>query len=83
VGAPTDQLILMLYGTGIRGYQTLPQVTIGGVTATVLGVAAQSQYAGLAQVNVIVPYALKGSGTVDLLLKADGKAANVVKVKIQ
>jgi uncharacterized protein (TIGR03437 family) len=82
LGAPSEQLILMLYGTGIRGFQTLPVVTIGGVAATVLGAAAQSQYPGLDQVNVLVPRELKGSGDVDLLLKVDGKAANVVRVRI-
>jgi len=83
LGADGDQLILMLYGTGIRGFQALPTVTIGGVAATVLGAAAQSQYAGLDQVNVLVPGALKGSGNVDLLLKVDGNAANTVSINIQ
>jgi uncharacterized protein (TIGR03437 family) len=82
LGTPSDQLILMLYGTGIRNYQTLPQVTIGGTPATVLGAAAQSQYAGLDQVNVLVPNSLKGAGDVDLLLKVDGNAANTVRIRI-
>jgi uncharacterized protein (TIGR03437 family) len=81
-GATNEQLILMLYGTGIRGYRALPDVTLGGVAATVLGAAAQSQYAGLDQVNVIVPRELKGRGDVDVVLKVDGKAANVVRVRI-
>ena len=83
LGAVGDQLILMLYGTGIRGYHALPQVTIGGVAATVLGAAAQSQYPGLDQVNVVVPPALKGSGVVNLVLRVDGQAANTVSIRIQ
>jgi hypothetical protein len=40
LGAADEQLILMLYGTGIRGHETLLEATIGGVAATVLGAAA-------------------------------------------
>jgi uncharacterized protein (TIGR03437 family) len=82
LGTPDEQLIVMLYGTGIRGYKSLPEVTIGGVAATVLGAAAQSQYAGLDQVNVLVPRALQGSGDVQLLLTVDGQAANAVNIRI-
>jgi uncharacterized protein (TIGR03437 family) len=82
VGAAGDQLILMLYGTGIRGYQTAPVVTIGGVAATVLGAAAQSQYPGLDQVNVVVPSVLKGAGNVDVVMTVDGKAANTVSIRM-
>lgn len=82
LGTETDQLILMLFGTGLRAARGVT-VTIGGVDAPVLGFAAQSQYAGLDQVNVRVPRELRGRGEVDLLLTADGKAANIVKVRIQ
>jgi uncharacterized protein (TIGR03437 family) len=81
-GAASDQLILSLYGTGLRAARSVT-ATLGGVDAPVLGFAAQSQYAGLDQVNVRVPRELKGRGEVDLLLKADGKAANTVRVRIQ
>jgi uncharacterized protein (TIGR03437 family) len=53
------------------------------VDAPVLGFAAQSQYPGLDQVNVSLPRELKGRGDVELLLNADGKSANTVKVRIQ
>ena len=82
LGAEGDQLILSLYGTGLRAARVVT-ATLGGVDAPVLGFAAQSQYAGLDQVNVRVPRDLKGRGDVDLLLKADGKAANSVQVRIQ
>jgi uncharacterized protein (TIGR03437 family) len=82
VGTDNDQLILLLYGTGIRNARTV-SATIGGVDAVVLGFAAQSQYPGLDQVNVLVPRELKGRGNVDVVLKADGTAANVVKVRVQ
>ena len=82
LGAEGDQLILSLYGTGLRAARSVT-ATLGGVDAPVLGFAAQSQYAGLDQVNVRVPRELQGRGEVDLLLKADGKAANAVKVRVQ
>ena len=58
-------------------------VKIGGITAQVQYAGAQSQFAGLDQVNVAVPRALAGLGEVDLALTVDGKAANVVRVNIK
>lgn len=82
LGAESDQVILSLYGTGLRAARSVT-AAIGGLDAPILGFAAQSQYAGLDQVNVRVPRELKGRGEIDLLLKADGKAANNVKVRVQ
>lgn len=91
VTAPIDlggtgiQVILTLYGTGIRGRSALSGVTakVGGLDAQVQYAGAQSQYAGLDQVNVAVPRALAGQGEVDLVLTVDGKAANTVRVNIK
>ena len=41
LGADTDQLILMLYGTGLRAARSVT-VTIGGVDAAVLGFAPKA-----------------------------------------
>ena len=81
LGAESDQLILMLYGTGLRNGRSVT-ATIGGVDAPVLGFAAQSQYPGLDQVNVRVPRELKGRGDVDVVLQADGEAAKAVRIHI-
>lgn len=85
LGPSGTQVILTLYGTGIRARssQTGVTATIGGVSAEVQYAGAQSQVTGLDQVNVVIPRALAGEyGEVDLLLTVDGKAANVVKINV-
>jgi uncharacterized protein (TIGR03437 family) len=82
LGAESDQVILLLFGTGIRGGKSV-SARIGGVEAPVLGAAAQGQFVGLDQVNVRLPRQLAGHGEVDLVLTVDGKAANMVKVRVQ
>jgi len=83
LGAEGDQLILLLYGTGIRGYASKVASAIGGEPAEVLGAAAQSQFAGLDQVNVRVPRRLAGRGEVPVVLTVDGKQCNPVMVSIR
>jgi uncharacterized protein (TIGR03437 family) len=83
LGGESEQVILLLFGTGIRGSAALPSVSIGGIGAEVLGAGPQGQYVGLDQVNVRLPRALMGRGDVDAVLKADGKTANVVTVRIR
>jgi len=82
LGGEGDQVILLLFGTGIRG-GTNVSVRIGGLEAPVLGFAAQGQFVGLDQVNVRLPRALAGRGEVDVVLTVDGKAANSVGVRIK
>ena len=83
LGAESDQVIVLLLGTGIRGSAALPSVSIGAVGAGVLGAAPQGQYVGLDQVNVRLPRALIGRGEVDAVLQAGGMTANVVTVRIR
>ncbi len=85
LGGPTDRLIVSLYGTGLRGYTGLANVsaTIGTAMAQVLSVGAQGQYAGLDQVNVVVPPSLAGAGEVPIILRIDGQTANVVAISVK
>ena len=83
LGAATDQVILLLYGTGIRGFTSAVKATIGGQAAEVLGAAAQSEYLGLDQINVRVPPSLAGKGEVPIAVTVDGKRANTVTVNIR
>jgi uncharacterized protein (TIGR03437 family) len=83
LGPASDQFILLLFGTGLRGFQSSVQVTIGGERAEVLGVAAQTEFVGLDQVNVRIPRALIGRGTVEIGLTVDGAEANPVTVNIR
>ena len=85
LGPSGTVVILVLYGTGIRGRSSLGAVaaTIGGVASQVQYAGPQSQYAGLDQVNLIIPRELAGSGEVDLVLDVNGKLANTVRISIR
>lgn len=85
LGEATDQVILILFGTGIRG-RSGPEgvaVRIGGATADVLYAGPQGSFAGLDQVNVRLPRSLIGRGEVDLALIVDGRMANLVRVSVR
>jgi uncharacterized protein (TIGR03437 family) len=84
MGAATDQVYLILYGTGIQAAGTAGvQVTVGGVAAPVLYAGPQGLSPGLDQVNVQLPASLAGKGNVNVQLTAGGLAANPVQVTIQ
>ena len=76
---------LSLYGTGIRNRSSLANVsvTIHGVVAPLQYAGPQGFYAGLDQVNVLLPLSLRGTGETDLVLAVDGRPANTVRVNIQ
>ncbi len=76
---------LTLFGTGIRGRSTLDAVhaSIGGKPVPVLFAGAQPQFAGLDQVNVVIPLELRGSGNVDIQLELDGRVSNTVQIAVQ
>jgi uncharacterized protein (TIGR03437 family) len=84
-GNPTDQVYLILYGTGIRhaGSTSAVSVTVGGQAGQVTYAGAQGSYEGLDQVNILLPHSLAGSGSVPVALTAAGVAANTVTVDIQ
>lgn len=86
LGPSTDQVTLILYGTGIRGHSTsssAAQVQIGGVNSTVLDAGAHPVFTGVDQVNVLIPRSLAGRGNVDVNLTVDGVPANTVTVNIR
>ncbi|MFN7929370.1 MAG: SBBP repeat-containing protein [Blastocatellia bacterium] len=85
VATDTERVYLTLFGTGIRNSPNLARVTarIGGIAAPVTYAGTQGVFAGLDQVNVMLPSALAGRGEVDVELSVDGKLANTVRVKIK
>ncbi|MGH9838271.1 MAG: hypothetical protein ACREEM_05760 [Blastocatellia bacterium] len=85
LGPEADQVFLVLFGTGIRFRSSLAAVTatIGGAAAPVLFADAQGGFVGLDQVNARIPRSLIGRGEVDLVLTADAKTANTIKVNIK
>ncbi len=85
IGPETDQLFLVLFGTGIRYRTSLSNavVRIGGVAAEVLYAGEAPGFVGLDQCNVRIPRSLAGRGAVDLELSIDGQPANVVRITIK
>ena len=90
LGSTTDQAILELFGTGIRGAGGAANVavTVGDAQGTVLyagpqGGGSPDSYYGLDQVNVLLRRSLLGAGTVNIVLTAGGQTANTVTVDIQ
>ncbi len=84
LGSGSDQVILTLYGTGLRGVSSLDQVhcMIGGVPA-VVRYAGPQESPGLDQVNVLIPVSLRGRGEVPVRLSVEGQLANTVSISIQ
>ncbi len=75
---------LVLYGTGLRRRSSMSNVlvTIGGVQAELSFLGAHSSLAGLDQMNIKLPQALRGRGAVDVIVTVDGKTANPVSLSI-
>jgi uncharacterized protein (TIGR03437 family) len=85
VSNSSDQYYLIMFGTGIRGRNSLQDVsvTIGNESVPVLYAGAQGQYDGFDQMNVQIPNALAGAGVVNVVATVDGSQANVVEIQIQ
>lgn len=81
----SDQVFLLLFGTGLRNNSGLGAVMarVGGITAEVGYAGAQGGFIGLDQVNMRLPNSLAGRGDVQIALTADGRAANLVLVNVK
>jgi uncharacterized protein (TIGR03437 family) len=85
LGADSDRLILLLYGTGFRLRSSLGavQVQIGGENAVVHYAGAQGEFPGLDQLNVEIPRSLRGRGIVDITVTVDGEEAEPLAIQIR
>ena len=85
LGPESDQVFLIVFGTGIRFRSSLSAVTvtIGGTNAEAGFAGAQPDFIGVDQVNVRLPRSLAGRGEVDLSLAVDAQMANPVRVSIR
>jgi uncharacterized protein (TIGR03437 family) len=85
LGPEADQVFLVLFGTGIRGFSALSAVTasIGGATSGVDFAGPQGTYVGVDQINLRLTRSLIGRGEVDVGLTVDGQASNTVRVSIR
>jgi uncharacterized protein (TIGR03437 family) len=85
MGANSDQVFLLLFGTGWR-FRSAPSAAtcvIGGLNSEVLFAGAQGDFVGLDQMNIRLARALIGRGEVDLVVTADGRVANTVRLNIK
>jgi len=82
LGASSDQVFLILYGTAIRHGKNVA-ATIGPMNAMVTFAGAQGSFTGLDQVNVLIPSALRGKGQQVVTLTVDGQTANMVQIAIK
>ncbi len=85
LGPETDQVFLLLFGSGIRGRSAVSAVNVrvGDVDLSPQFAGAQPEFVGLDQVTVLLLRSLKGKGEAAVNVTVDGKAANVVTVTIQ
>lgn len=81
----SNQVFLILYGTGIRSRSALSavNVSIGETNGEVLFADAAPGFVGLDQINVRLPHSLAGRGEVDVVLTVDGWVSNKVRVSIR
>lgn len=85
LGNATDQVFLVLFGTGWRFRSQLAAVTVtmGGVNAEVLYAGDPGEFTGQDQINVRIPRSLIGRGELDVALTVDGQNANTVKINVK
>ncbi len=85
LGSEDEEAFLILYGTGLRARSSLASVTatLGGMAVEVLYAGPAPGFVGLDQINLRLPRQLAGRGEVEIMLTADGLAANPVKVSIK
>jgi len=86
VASATDQVYLVLYGTGIRYKPSSGSVTatVNGLTVPVAYAGPQAQFFGEDQVNLgPLPSSLRGAGTVNVQISVNGQPSNIVTVNFQ
>jgi uncharacterized protein (TIGR03437 family) len=85
LGPETDQVILEMFGTGLRFRTALSAVSvkIGGAEGQMFYAGEAPGFVGLDQIDVAIPRSLIGRGQVDVVLTVDGRTANTVKVNIK
>ncbi|NOT62018.1 MAG: hypothetical protein HOP19_17530, partial [Acidobacteria bacterium] len=81
----TEQVFLLLFGTGFRNTARLSDVTvqIGGASAEALYAGRQGDLVGLDQLNVRLNRNLMGRGELDVLFSIAGRSANPVRISVK
>lgn len=84
-GKDSDKVFLTLYATGIRQRTDVSavKVKLGDLFVPVEYAGKQGDFAGLDQINVLLPRQLIGRGEVALEVIVEGQSSNTVKVQIR
>ncbi len=93
LGAASDQVFLILFGSGWRNRSALTAVTaraaavnspiVTALDLPVIFAGPQGGLVGLDQLNLRLPRTLLGRGDLEVQLTVDGKAANAVRVTVR
>lgn len=86
MGPEGDVLVLVLYGTGVRGASGLSGVlvTIGGTPVSVAYANVAPGFVGLDQINTgTLPRSLAGRGLVNVVVTVDGIPSNTVTIEFK
>ena len=79
-GSTSEQLFLVLFGTGMRGFSARDKITVqlGDQQLPVTFIGPAPGFSGVDQVNLPLPRSLAGRGISNLHLVVDGRTSNQV-----
>lgn len=85
VSDETQQVILVLFGTGWRNRQSLEDVTvkIGGQSVPLIYAGSQYTLAGLDQINARLPHTLAGRGVAEVVVTVGTQTSNTVLLHLK
>jgi uncharacterized protein (TIGR03437 family) len=85
LGLTSDKVFLVLFGTGFNRLASLSnaKVKTADLDLPALYAGVQSEFAGVGQINVLLPKGLAGRGEVAVEFMADGQSSNVVKINLR
>jgi uncharacterized protein (TIGR03437 family) len=85
LGEPDDQVVLVLYGTGLRKRSEDANVrALIGQNHVVASYAGEAPgFVGLDQINLLLPRVLMGRGEIEVRLTADSQSANPVVIAVK
>ncbi|HEY3041514.1 MAG TPA: lamin tail domain-containing protein [Pyrinomonadaceae bacterium] len=76
----SGELRLIIFATGVRNGATV-SVTAGGRALNLESIVSSPNMPGLDEVHVLVPADLRGSGLVDLVIRADARDSNPTTIE--
>jgi uncharacterized protein (TIGR03437 family) len=82
-GPATDEVYLILFGSGLGSGNPTVTARIDGQESSVAFAGPQGAYPGLDQYNIRLPASLSGRGRVPVVLTVGGRPANTVFVTIK